>query len=58
MLESKLYGTGRRKRSVARVFMSPGKGNIEINLKYFYDFLFSDTLATILLQPFKSLILV
>ncbi len=25
------YGTGRRKSSVARVFMTPGKGDITIN---------------------------
>ena len=29
MSESTFYGTGRRKRSVARVYLSPGKGNIK-----------------------------
>ena len=27
----KFYGTGRRKKSIARVFLSPGKGQIIIN---------------------------
>lgn len=27
------YGTGRRKSAVARVFIKPGKGNIEVNGK-------------------------
>ena len=55
MSELKLYGTGRRKRSVARVFMSPGKGKIEINGKDFNEYLCRDTLATIVLQPLTAL---
>ncbi|MFN9709359.1 MAG: 30S ribosomal protein S9, partial [Burkholderiales bacterium] len=27
------YGTGRRKSAVARVFMKPGNGNIQVNGK-------------------------
>ena len=27
----KLYGTGRRKKSIARVYLVPGKGDITIN---------------------------
>lgn len=29
--EEKIYGTGRRKCAIARVFVKPGNGNIEIN---------------------------
>ena len=28
---NKCYGTGRRKKSIARVYRVPGKGNITIN---------------------------
>lgn len=31
MAVEKYYGTGRRKSSVARVYLMPGKGNITIN---------------------------
>ena len=31
MSESKIYATGRRKRSSARVYMSDGKGKITVN---------------------------
>ena len=27
----KFYGTGRRKKAIARVYLTPGKGNITIN---------------------------
>ena len=33
MSEKKIYGTGRRKNSIARVFMEPGKGDIKVNGK-------------------------
>jgi len=53
--EFKLYGTGRRKRSVARVFLTSGKGDIKINGKSFKDYLCRDTLATIVMQPLAAL---
>ena len=51
MSENKFYGTGRRKRSIARVFLTPGKGAILINGQPFKDYLCRDTLATIVMQP-------
>lgn len=45
------YGTGRRKSSIARVTLSPGKGKIVMNGKPFKDYLCRDTLATIVSQP-------
>jgi len=51
MSELTLYGTGRRKRSIARVFLKQGKGNITINGKSYKDYLCRDTLATIVMQP-------
>ena len=32
------YGTGRRKRSVARVFIKRGKGKIQVNKKSLDEF--------------------
>ena len=51
MSETIFYGTGRRKRSVARVYLSPGKGDIKVNGESFRDYLCRDSLATIVMQP-------
>ena len=51
MSEIVYYGTGRRKRSIARVFLSPGKGEIKVNGESFRDYLCRETLATIVMQP-------
>ena len=51
MSETTFYGTGRRKRSVARVYLSPGKGEINVNGESFRDYLCRDSLATIVMQP-------
>ena len=51
MSETTFYGTGRRKRSVARVYLSPGKGDLKVNGQSFKDYLCRDSLATIVMQP-------
>ena len=51
MSETIFYGTGRRKSSVARVFMTPGKGEIKVNGQPFKDYLCRETLATVVMQP-------
>ena len=51
MSDTAYYGTGRRKRSIARVFLSAGKGEIKVNGESFRDYLCRDTLATIVMQP-------
>ena len=33
------YGTGRRKKSIARVYLTPGKGNITINKRNIDEYL-------------------
>ncbi len=53
--ETKYYGTGRRKSSVARVFVTPGKGIIMVNDRPFREYLCRDTLATIVMQPLVAL---
>ena len=51
MSDLNLYGTGRRKRSVARVFLKSGSGKISINGKDYKDYLCRQTLATLVKQP-------
>ena len=47
----KFYGTGRRKSSVARVYVKPGKGNITINKRDIDEYFGLETLKTIVRQP-------
>ena len=46
------YGTGRRKKSVARVRVYPGNGNITINGKDVDEYFGLETLKLIINQPF------
>ena len=45
------YGTGRRKKSIARVRLANGNGNITINNKPLDEFLGVETLKVIVKQP-------
>jgi len=54
MPQTVYIGTGRRKSSVARVRMTPGKGSILVNGKDFKDYLCRDTLATVVTQPLNT----
>lgn len=45
------YGTGRRKNSTARVFITPGSGNISINGLGLDKFFGRETLRMIVRQP-------
>lgn len=47
-------GTGRRKASVARVTITPGKGVILVNGQDFKDYLCRATLATVVVQPLET----
>ncbi|MAJ29886.1 MAG: 30S ribosomal protein S9 [Gammaproteobacteria bacterium] len=48
------YGTGRRKRSVARVFIKRGKGNIQVNKKSLDEFFDRETARMIVKQPLEQ----
>ena len=48
-----IHKIGRRKKSVARVFMSKGKGNITVNKKSFSDFFDTAILQYKIQQPFN-----
>lgn len=47
------YGTGRRKRSVARVFIKRGKGEIQVNKKPLDEFFDRETARMIVRQPLE-----
>ena len=48
---SKLYGTGRRKKSIARVYLVPGTGNITINKRNIDEYFGLETLKVTVRQP-------
>ncbi len=47
----KFYGTGRRKSSVARVYLVPGSGKITINDRDIDEYLGLETLKVVVRQP-------
>ncbi len=51
MAQVKYYGTGRRKSSVARVYLVPGNGKITINKRDIEEFFGLETLKVIVKQP-------
>ena len=51
MASTKYYGTGRRKKSIARVYLTPGKGKITINKRDIDEYLGLETLKVIVRQP-------
>ena len=54
MANLKNYGTGRRKSSVARVYIKPGTGKITINKRDIDDYFGLETLKVIVRQPFAA----
>ena len=51
---SKLYGTGRRKKSIARVYLVPGTGNITINKRSIDEYFGLETLKVTVRQPLTA----
>ena len=51
MATAKYYGTGRRKKSIARVYLVPGKGDIKVNKRSIDDYFGLETLKVIVRQP-------
>ena len=51
--EATFYGTGRRKSSVARVFITPGTGNMTINGRSIDEYFGLETLKVIVRQPIE-----
>ena len=53
MIGKYYYGTGRRKCSIARVFIEPGKGSIVVNSKPVEEYFSRHTSQMILKQPLE-----
>ena len=51
MATNRNYGTGRRKSSVARVYIMPGSGKVTINKRTLDEYFGLETLKTIVKQP-------
>ncbi|MCI8582529.1 MAG: 30S ribosomal protein S9 [Dorea sp.] len=51
MATARYYGTGRRKKSIARVYLVPGTGKITINKRDIDEYLGLETLKVIVRQP-------
>ena len=51
MAKTNFYGTGRRKKSIARVYLVPGTGKITINKRDIDDYFGLETLKVIVRQP-------
>ena len=48
------YGTGRRKKSIARVYLVPGKGDVTINKRSMDEYFGLETLKVIVRQPLAA----
>lgn len=55
MADTQYYGTGRRKTSTARVFLTPGSGNISINKRSLEAYFGREVARMIVRQPLELL---
>ena len=53
MVDNRHYATGKRKTSVARVWMNPGEGKIQINRRTMDDYFGREVLRRIVQQPLQ-----
>ena len=53
-MADKFYGTGRRKSSIARVYVTPGKGDIVINKRDIDNYFGLETLKLVVRQPLAA----
>ena len=54
MATTKFYGTGRRKKSIARVYLVPGTGKITINKRDIDEYFGLETLKVVVRQPLAA----
>lgn len=50
----RFYGVGRRKTSIARLFLTPGEGQILVNKRPFESYFPRESLRMMILQPVES----
>ena len=53
-MADKFYGTGRRKNAIAKVWVKPGEGNIEVNKKSLEDYFGKKTWEMVVKQPLET----
>ncbi|HZV80696.1 MAG TPA: 30S ribosomal protein S9 [Geobacteraceae bacterium] len=53
MAATKFYGTGKRKSSIARVWLTPGTGVITVNSKTIDDYFGRETSKMVIRQPLE-----
>ncbi len=53
MADIQYYGTGRRKTATARVYLRPGKGEINVNKRGFEEYFPNEALRMIINQPLR-----
>lgn len=53
MDEARYYATGRRKNAVAKVWLTPGEGNITINGRSLNAYVSRKALELLVMQPFE-----
>ena len=53
-MADKFYGTGRRKKSIARVYITPGTGVVTINKRPMDEYFGLETLKVIVRQPLAA----
>ena len=53
-MANKFYGTGRRKKSIARVYLVPGTGKITINKRDIDEYFGLETLKVVVRQPLAA----
>jgi small subunit ribosomal protein S9 len=54
MALAQYYGTGRRKEAVARVFLRPGSGKIQVNSRAFDDYFPQPILRMMIQRPLEA----
>ena len=54
MAKERFYGTGRRKKSIARVYLVPGTGKVTINKRDIDEYFGLETLKLIVRQPLAA----
>jgi small subunit ribosomal protein S9 len=52
MADQRFYATGKRKTSVARVWLSPGSGKVTVNKRPVEEFFGREIYRTVIQQPF------
>ena len=55
MASARYYGTGRRKKSIERVYVTPGTGKIRINKRDIDEYFGLETLKVFVRQPLAAL---